>query len=159
MADLFNNDQSNNPYGFVKQTWGIPQGELVLEADLEDEGDFLDADAYDVAEDLAKVLNLPLVEFIPPKFESTGETDGPQVVYVTEDDPADASDDEIETPKLDRLPLLIDYIIASDDLSRATKLKFAQMLTSVLPKFQNSPADRQILVDCMNKLMAAVKPE
>ena len=78
------------------------------------------------------------------------ENTEPEVVYVVD---GDEDEEEVVKPaKLVKLPNLVDYML-SKNLPKAMKLQIAGMLISTYKKFENSKQDRQIVVQCLTKVM------
>lgn len=83
-------------------------------------------------------------------------TDEPEVRYVM-DGPTE--DDEIVKPaKLVKLPNLIDYML-SLKMSKRMKMNIATLLLGAYAKFKDIPAEKEILIGCMKKLMFSLMNE
>lgn len=75
----------------------------------------------------------------------------PEVVYVVDGD--DDEDVDVKPAKLVKLPNLVDYML-SKNMPKAMKIQIATMLMSTYKKFEHSPEDRKIVVQCLGKVMA-----
>lgn len=88
--------------------------------------------------------------------EEDENTDEPEVRYVM-DGPTE--DDEIVKPaKLVKLPNLIDYML-SLKMSKRMKMNIATLLLGAYAKFKDIPAEKEILIGCMKKLMFSLMNE
>ena len=88
--------------------------------------------------------------------EEEENTDEPEVRYVM-DGPTE--DDEIVKPaKLVKLPNLIDYML-SLKMSKRMKMNIATLLLGAYAKFKDIPAEKEILIGCMKKLMLSLMNE
>ncbi len=95
----------------------------------------------------------PIEDSEPEEEENTDE---PEVRYVM-DGPTE--DDEIVKPaKLVKLPNLIDYML-SLKMSKRMKMNVATLLLGAYAKFKDIPAEKEILIGCMKKLMLSLMNE
>lgn len=97
-------------------------------------------------------------EEISQEEESEDEEDEEQEVKVIEvmDYTDDESDSYVKPAKLVKLPNLIDYMLASNP-SRNILMNISKLLITTHAKFENSPEDKQIVENCMNKVMSALQ--
>lgn len=86
--------------------------------------------------------------------EEHSEVDGePEIRYVV-DGPTE--DDELVKPaKLVKLPNLVDYML-SLNMSKRMKMNIATLLLSAYAKFKDIPAEKEIIIGCMKKIMFAL---
>ncbi|GEM_PF-560775 len=82
--------------------------------------------------------------------QNEDENTEPEVVYVVDGD--EDEEEMVKPAKLVKLPNLVDYML-SKNLPKAMKLQIAGMLISTYKKFENSKQDRQIVVQCLTKVM------
>lgn len=111
-------------------------------------------------EEFEPVVEEPVEEEEEPVEDSEPEenanTDEPEVRYVM-DGPTE--DDEIVKPaKLVKLPNLIDYML-SLKVSKRMKMNIATLLLGAYAKFKDIPAEKEILIGCMKKLMVSLMNE
>lgn len=88
----------------------------------------------------------------PIEEQADGEAE-PEIRYVV-DGPIE--DEEIVKPaKLVKLPNLVDYML-SLNMSKRMKMNVATLLIGAYTKFKDVPAEKEIIVGCMKKIMFAL---
>lgn len=86
--------------------------------------------------------------------ENSGNADydEPIIQYVM-DGPMDDDDEIVKPAQLVKMPNLVDYMI-TNNVSPKVKMNIVNKLMASYKKFENSEEDKQIITDCIKKLMA-----
>lgn len=86
--------------------------------------------------------------------ESATEEQKEEVVYVV-DGPSEEDDEIVKPAKLVKLPNLVDYML-SQNMSKKMKMNIATLLLSAYNKYKDIPAEKKIVIQCMQKVMASL---
>ena len=86
------------------------------------------------------------------KGNDSSDDDEPIIQYVM-DGPMDDDDEIVKPAQLVKMPNLVDYMI-SHNVPSKMKMNIVNKLMASYKKFENSEEDKQIITDCIRKLMA-----
>lgn len=86
-------------------------------------------------------------EAITPASENEAE---PEVVYIVDEEEEDET--AIKPPKLAKLPHLLDYMLTLN-ISKSNKIKLATLLLSAYNFYKKDPANKEIVLQCLFKIM------
>ena len=74
---------------------------------------------------------------------------------VEEYEDLDEGDEDVNAPRLSKLPHLVDYALTLN-MSRGNKIKMAQLMFQAYAVFKNSPENKPLVINCLAKVMKSL---